>query len=281
MPAKIATHDDSHDAQVDVQTDAQSVPTGALPYFIAVACERAARVPIPAPDELTALIRQAREARRLRIRQLAIERIIESQYRLVVFLALRIHQTGIASGNKRVKAHSTSFLFGTGYSLAHIELDDLVQEGLVAVFKTINTYDPERGFKFQTIAGTSAFRAIRDFVNHRKSRALCRQEFESEYQGDSGNTTHNTLFNIPDHRNGTMSSDAKHLAEMIGLLDRRQALLVKRLHGVFGEDKRNVAALADEDGYWNGMPVGEINKEYNTAMLRLQVIARREQAMEN
>lgn len=45
-----------------------------------------------------------------------------------------------------------------------VDFEDLVQEGLVAVLLSVDKYDPGRGCKFMTYAGTAAFRRMVRYV---------------------------------------------------------------------------------------------------------------------
>ena len=55
------------------------------------------------------------------------------------------------------------------YKLTETDVDDLVQEGLLAVVNAVSKYDPESGNAFTTYAGTAARNAILDSLERRKS----------------------------------------------------------------------------------------------------------------
>lgn len=98
---------------------------------------------------------------------------------------------------------------------AHIERDDLVQAGMLALVETAGRYDPERGVAFSTFAGRRIEGAILDVIRHedwlpRSVRAKARElnNVEHELTAERGGT--------PDHRVVAEAADlsVKALSEL-------------------------------------------------------------------
>ena len=50
--------------------------------------------------------------------------------------------------------------------IKYAETDDVVNEGVIALMSAIDTFDPDRGVKFETYANIKIKGAIVDFVRH-------------------------------------------------------------------------------------------------------------------
>lgn len=112
---------------------------------------------------------------------------------------------------------------------AHIERDDLVQAGMLALVETASRYDPDRGVAFSTFAGRRIEGAILDVIRHedwlpRSVRAKARElsNVEQELTAQGGGT--------PDHRAVARAADlsVKELSELRGKVRRGVVMALDR-----------------------------------------------------
>ena len=61
------------------------------------------------------------------------------------------------------------------------ETDDLIQEGMIGLFKAIQNYQPDREASFQTFAGLCIDRQLYSAVQNSNSHDVCQAVFASVY----------------------------------------------------------------------------------------------------
>jgi DNA-directed RNA polymerase sigma subunit (sigma70/sigma32) len=136
---------------------------------------------------------------------------------------------------KLVKAKAAKFL---DFNLpAHIELDDLIQEGNKAVVTAVPYFDPARGYKWNTYAGTCAWRAMSNFIKSRHVQPIGEQEAEEERPMES----------IPAKTPEPPEDGAAHrLAQMLLKLNTPLRIAIRKKKGLLGEKERTYDQLSDD-----------------------------------
>jgi RNA polymerase sigma factor (sigma-70 family) len=111
---------------------------------------------------------------------------------------------------------------------AHLELDDLIQEGYLAVIDAARCFDQARGFLFSTYAGDCVRRRLSRFTKSRWIRPISHQE-PTQYLG------HETpLEGAPDEEPLNV---AELLAELLQLLPPLHRYIVRKRHGLDGDER--------------------------------------------
>jgi len=106
------------------------------------------------------------------------------------------------------------------------ELDDLVQEGLLAVVGAVRWFDPERGFRFSTYAGDCIRRRMARYMGKRGVQPLPQEP--ARVRGVSA------LESIPERRRPQVDL-ARELDSLLTALDPRSRLIVAMRYGIDGQ----------------------------------------------
>lgn len=132
---------------------------------------------------------------------------------------------------------------------AHVERDDLVQAGMLALVETASRYDPDRGVAFSTFAGRRIEGAILDVIRHedwlpRSVRAKARElnNIEHELTTDRGET--------PDHRVVAAAADmtVKELSDLRSKVRRGVVMALDRpMNSADGSSSTLGETIADVD----------------------------------
>lgn len=122
------------------------------------------------------------------------------------------------------------------------DVDDLVQEGLIAVMKAAENYDPDSEFKFSTYAGKNAKFAMLTFINRKCLSRYDKGNINSEFVnvlsinmsiGEDGKSTFEEI--IEDEKASEPFSNVEDNIDRIILRND----LMNVLNEVFGEDGKD------------------------------------------
>jgi RNA polymerase sigma factor (sigma-70 family) len=120
----------------------------------------------------------------------------------------------------------------------HVELDDLIQEGHIAVIDAARWFDPNRGYRFTTYAGDCIRRRLLRWSQTRTVMPICAQEPIVKRGCEP------PLDGVPDAE----SPDAGQIiSELLRLLPPLHRYVVAKRHGLDG-DERTIKQVAKSLG---------------------------------
>jgi RNA polymerase sigma factor (sigma-70 family) len=120
----------------------------------------------------------------------------------------------------------------------HVELDDLIQEGHIAVIDAARWFDPNRGYRFSTYAGDCVRRRLFRWVRARTIMPICPQEPIVKRGCEP------PLEGVPD----TETPDAGQMvSELLRLLPPLHRHIVAKRHGLDG-DERTIKQITNSLG---------------------------------
>jgi RNA polymerase sigma factor (sigma-70 family) len=164
----------------------------------------------PTPDEQLQLARRAKAGDR------------------DAFASLVVSQGGL------VKQIALSYAKQTTY----VELDDLIQEGYIAVIDAAHWFDPDRGYRFSTYAGDCVRRRLFRWAQLRNIAPICAQEPIVTRGADP------PLESVPVAEAPDVS---EIVSELLRLLPPLHRCIVTKRHGLDG-DERTVKQITQSLG---------------------------------
>jgi RNA polymerase sigma factor (sigma-70 family) len=153
-----------------------------------------------------------------------------------------------------VKQTALQFARDKRYSYVHIELDDMIQEGYMAVMDAAKYFQASKGWQFSTYAGDCIRRRLWRFVNSRAVQPWTQEDWDRESDGP--------LDLIPARGPSPLETAMEDLTKLLRRLPPLQRAVVRKRFGLEGTAAASAAEVRETLGvnaydqrlYCEGLP---------------------------
>ncbi len=178
-------------------------------------------------------------------------------------LVLR-YQQGEAKALEELMEGNMGLIRNLALSFRHqgndLQLDDLVQEGAIALISAAQWFNPNRGMKFNTYAGTCIRKKLHTYLHRRKNRPLPLEVGDDRF-----------LSRVPDRPIMRREEGADELHRCLQHLSPRDRMIVELRHGLRTGTHLKWKQIAKI--LW--MHPDRLRRKYHRALIRLNIIANR------